>query len=227
MVGLGKELVAGPPTRPYRSPQRQQQALRTRRRILAAAHEEFLASGYARTTMATVAARAAVSSATVEKAFGTKAALLKTVVDVAIVGDDQPVPVLGRASAARVDAAASVSEFLARVADLLGDGQQRSARLVCVLFEAASTDGALQPLVRQRLDERRVIAEWIVDGFAGYIPLRTDLDDVDAIDIVWSLMEPILYCRLTGERQWSLARYKDWFADSVARLLGSATREAP
>lgn len=219
MDDAGKEFGTDRRSRPYRSPQRAQQASRTRREILTAAQEEFLRSGYARTTMATVAARAGVSAATVEKVFGTKAALLKSVVDVAIVGDDRPVPALARSNAAHADTAIDVAEFLARVADILGAGQQRSARLVCVLFEAAAADSTLQPLARRRLDERRVVAEWIVDGVTRRVPVRSSLDDGDAVDIVWLLMEPLMYCRLTEERHWTLTRYNQWFADSVGCLL--------
>lgn len=40
-----------------------------------------------------------------------------------------------------------------------------------------------------------------------------------AIDTVWALMDPALFCRLTGDRGWTAARFGRWFADSVQRLL--------
>lgn len=46
--------------------------------------------------MRAVAADAGVALPTVELVFGTKAKLLKAVVDVAIAGDDEPVPMLDR-----------------------------------------------------------------------------------------------------------------------------------
>ena len=78
-------------------PLRQAQVAHTEERILAAATELFLAEGYAATTLAAVASRAQVGARTVYVRFGTKAALFKRVIDVAIVGDAEPVDVLGRA----------------------------------------------------------------------------------------------------------------------------------
>ena len=47
--------------------------------------------------MRAIAAAAGVAVPTVELGFGTKARLLKAAIDVAIAGDDEPVPVLDRA----------------------------------------------------------------------------------------------------------------------------------
>src|SRR6516225_1452656 len=77
-------------------PLRQAQVAHTEERIVAAATELFLAEGYQATTLAAVARRAQVGARTVYVRFGTKAALFKRVVDVAIVGDTEPVDVLGR-----------------------------------------------------------------------------------------------------------------------------------
>ena len=86
--------MSGKPRR-YSAPGREAQARRTRARIVAAAHEAFARRGFA-ATIREVAEAAQVSPATVELVFGTKAALLDAVVDVALAGDDEPVPVLER-----------------------------------------------------------------------------------------------------------------------------------
>ena len=72
------------------------QIAQTEQRIVAAATELFLADGYVATTLEAVAKRAQVGVRTVYLRFGTKAALFKRVVDVAIVGDTELVDVLGR-----------------------------------------------------------------------------------------------------------------------------------
>lgn len=53
---------------------------------------------------AAIAAAARVSVETVYKAFGNKPGLVKAVVDVAIVGDDEPVPMLRRDRVRRMEA---------------------------------------------------------------------------------------------------------------------------
>jgi hypothetical protein len=64
-----------------------------------------------------------------------------------------------------------------------------------------------------------VTAAWIVDGFTDKTPLRAGLDRSEAIDIVWLLMDPAVYDRLTTARHWSPDRFGRFFADGLLRLL--------
>src|SRR3954463_12741304 len=86
----------GVKARTYDNSRRAEQARETRRRIVEVGRELLLAQGYATTTIAQVAKAAGVSSETVQKGFGTKAALAKAVYDVTLVGDDEPVPLRER-----------------------------------------------------------------------------------------------------------------------------------
>src|SRR5712691_4785050 len=73
------------PKRRYESPMREEHARRTRAAIVAAASELFTARGYAATSLAGVAAAAGVARPTVFAAFGSKPALLRQVLDQALV----------------------------------------------------------------------------------------------------------------------------------------------
>src|ERR1700761_3797178 len=84
------------PLRSYDSTRRQQQARENRARILEAARTRFLGDGYAATTIPAIAADAGMSVETVYKAFTNKAGLIKALFDVAIVGDDEPIPLMKR-----------------------------------------------------------------------------------------------------------------------------------
>ena len=75
---------------------RAEKARATRRRIIAAAADSFVAHGYGATLLDQVAAEAGVAVQTVYFHFGNKRTLLKHVLDVAAVGDDEPVPLLER-----------------------------------------------------------------------------------------------------------------------------------
>src|SRR5438067_7911215 len=70
--------------------------LENEERILRAAHDLFLRDGYQATTLTAVADAAGVAHRTVYVRFGTKAALLKRVIDVALVGDLAPVDLVHR-----------------------------------------------------------------------------------------------------------------------------------
>jgi AcrR family transcriptional regulator len=166
----------------YRSEQRSAQAQRTRERIVAAADEQFTRSGYTATTMRAIAASAGVSLASVEVAFGTKAQLLKTAIDIAIAGDHAPVPVLARDWAAEAQAATNARDFLTVVARTARPAMVRSAGLVLAAFDAAATDPALRSLADQLSDQRSTTVAWIVDGVIARAPLRTGLTRQEATD---------------------------------------------
>src|SRR5215469_15377865 len=160
--------TAGPATgvtgaRRYRSPRREQQARRTRARITAAAAQQFLARGYAAATMRAVAADAGVALPTVELVFGTKARLLKAVIDVAIAGDDEPVPMLERQWAARAQSAAGAAEFTGVCAGQLAESAQRAAALTLVALEAARDDTDIAAVAAQLMAQRQAMAAWMVD----------------------------------------------------------------
>src|SRR5688572_18506310 len=79
-----------------RGTKRAEQARATRRRIIAAATEQFVAHGYGATLLDQVAEQAGVAIQTVYFHFGNKRTLLKEALDVAAVGDDEPVALLER-----------------------------------------------------------------------------------------------------------------------------------
>lgn len=183
--------------------------------MLEAATAEFLARGFAGTTMRAVAAGAGVSVATVELLFGTKVALLKAAIDVAIAGDDEPVAMLDRAWADAARRATTPAEVLEPAAEVLTAAQQRSSGLVTVVFEAARADPVLAELAGQLTAQRRGTAQWLVDAVARTAPVRGD----DPVETIWVLMEPAVFDRLVHRLGWTPDRYRAWFARSAARLL--------
>jgi AcrR family transcriptional regulator len=198
---------------------RTEQAQNTRMRVIEAATRLFVRQGYATTTMRAIAAGAGVSVPTVELLFGTKAQLLHVVIDVAVAGDDEPVPVLSRAWAADAQSTRDVEDFLSAVALVLSEAQARSAGVMLAAYEAAATDPDIQLLILDREAQRERTTGWIVDGVVKRAGLRSGLDRAGAIDTVWLLMDPVVFSRLTRHRGWSPDRYASWFADSVSQLL--------
>lgn len=214
---------SSPPRRTYRSEVRAARAARTRRRVLQAATGLFLERGYAATTLRGIGEAAAVSVATVEQLFATKARLLKAAIDVAIAGDDQPIAVLDRGWAAQARAAPDADAFLAQVVAVLVPALQRSAGLVLAVFEGAASDPSLAELRDALVAQRATTAAWIVDALAATAALRGGVSRDQAIDICWVLMDPVVYDRLVRHRGWAPARYGRWFADTLARLLVDAS----
>jgi AcrR family transcriptional regulator len=206
-------------SRTYRSAGREERARLTRRRVVDAASTLFLARGYAGTTIRSIAARADVSVPTVELLFGTKAALLKSAIDVAIAGDDEPVPVLERDWTVAAMAAQSANEFLAIGAGVIAAAQARSAGLVLAVFEGSISEPGLAELALQMTRQRTGTATWLVTTLSTKATLRAGNDIQDAVDTLWILMDPAIYDRLVRQRGWRTEQYRSWFARSARRLL--------
>ncbi len=205
--------------RVYRSSRREDQARRTRARILDAATAVFLERGYAGATMRAIASSAGVSVPTVELGFGTKARLLKAAIDVAIVGDDEAVPVLDRGWTDAALNASTVEGFLAVAADVVAAAQTRSAGLVLAVFEGARSDPELAELTAQLTRQRATTASWLTDAMAQFAPLRAEQTRAEVVDGMWALMEPALFDRLVRHRGFTPADYARWFARAARRLL--------
>jgi len=218
---------AGTRARRYRSPRREQQARATRARIIAAAARRFLARGYAGTTMRAVAADAGVALPTVELVFGTKAKLLKAVIDVATAGDDKPVPMLDREWARQAESVPGAAGFAAVCAGQLAESARRAAGLTLVALEGARADPDIAAVAAQLMAQRQVMAAWIVDGLRRRSRPRDGIGHATAVDTVWALMDPALFGRLTRDRHWSPAQFRDWFADAILRLLFSVPGQQP
>ena len=126
--------------RSYRSPRRAEQARATRRAIREAATRLFLEHGYAATRITQIASAAEVAPETVYATFKNKRALLKEAIDVAIAGDDDPVPVADRPW---LDDVRAEPDPRRRTRMLSEDGFTRAVRvapILEVLRSAAASD---------------------------------------------------------------------------------------
>ena len=108
--------------------------------MLRAALARFLDQGYSSTTIAQVAGDADVSVETVYKTFGNKAGLLKAVFDVAVAGDDEPVPMVERDDIQRVIAEPDAVRKLALYFDHFVDTMPRTAPVQLLVRDAAATN---------------------------------------------------------------------------------------
>ncbi len=205
--------------RTYRSPLREEAARQTRRAILKAAHELFVANGYGATSLDAIAARAGVSKPTVFAAVGNKATVLKEVRELAMAGDDEPVPVSEqpayRELYAEPDAYRTVRLIARNTTALLA----RYAELDDVLHAAADADADLRQLWETSEAQRLAAARTYVRNLTGKSELKPGVDEEVAIDLVWLLLAPSHYHRLVHGRKWSPARFEQWLGDVLTYQL--------
>jgi AcrR family transcriptional regulator len=209
-------------SRTYHSPAREEAARKTRRRIVAAARELFETQGYAGTTIDAIAERAGVSRRTVFLSVGSKAELLKTAWDWAVVGDDEPVAMLDRP---HIKAMQQVTDPEALVQHWVGQIMSVGARvaaLATVLARAQDVDAEVAAL-QERIDvERRTGVEMFLRHLESVGGFRPGLTVPEAVDMCWILMNPLLQQRLLVERDWTPAALEDWLLRLVSTsLLGA------
>src|SRR3954467_8410941 len=85
-----------PAKRAYNSSRRSLQAAQSRDEVIRSAVARFSATGWAGTTLAAIAEEAGVSVETIYNGFGSKKGLLRAAMDVAVVGDTEPIPFVER-----------------------------------------------------------------------------------------------------------------------------------
>lgn len=204
-------------TRRYHAPSRATQAAATRLWILEAARELFVSQGF-RVTMREVARQADVSVSMVELAFGTKAALLDAVVDVALAGDDDPVPILERDRVRRLQDLPT-PEFLDAAAAGFAAGAARVAPVLRALEEGAHVDPSLTELSERMARQRAVMADWVVAVLVDRWALADDLSPGDAIEVLMVLLDPVILGRLLVDRGWDREHLTAWLTRTFGRLL--------
>ncbi len=203
---------------------RQAQVAHTEQRILAAATELFLEGGYLATTLEAVARRAQLATRTVYLRFGTKAALFKRVVDVAIVGDTEPVDVLGRDWMQAALTAPTAAERIAASAAASRQIMQRTGPLFAVAQQAASVEPLIAGFWQQgREQSRRVHALfWTRMAEDGLLDPAVDLAWlIDTTGILAAAETYLLVTRMVG---WDLDAYERWLARTLSQLMASPAR---
>jgi AcrR family transcriptional regulator len=187
--------------RRYSSTVRDEQAARTRARILDAAAELFLAHGYARTTVQGIADAAGVARDTVHAAFGSKSRVLTALIDTRLVPDGGVANVTESAEAQAIkgeeDPHEQIRLFAVWIAKL-------STRLRPV-FEIMRTASAVEP------EMAAVFAE--MDRY------RLKNMHVYAGETLWAVSSPDVARMLCDELGWSEAEHARWLADALTRSL--------
>jgi AcrR family transcriptional regulator len=207
------------PAKRYASEVRDEQAQRTRRAIVAAASELFLARGYAATTIDAIAAAARVSRRTVFNSVGGKVVLLKLAMEWAIVGDDEPVPLADRPAIKAIQAESDPRKALALWAQTVVGVASRVAPVSAVLTAAADTDPAAAQLFSELARNRMFGATEFVRYLASLEGLAAGVSEQQAADLCWSLMDGHLYHLLVTQRGWTTVSFTQWLADSLAATL--------
>lgn len=203
--------VSEKPTRRYDSTLRRRQAEQNRRAILDAAMTLFAERGWS-VAVRDIADAAGTSIETIYAHFGSKAELLKQVLDVGVVGDDEPVALAERPEFT-VLAHGTPGERAAAAAALVTAISRRTSRVQRTLREAA----AVEPELANRLEEARERQRLNVQEGGAMVAGRK-LRSAES-EGLWAVLSVEVYELLTGSAGWSPEQYEDWLAGAILRLL--------
>jgi AcrR family transcriptional regulator len=160
-----------------------------------------------------------VSVETVYKAFGNKPGLVKAVVDVAIVGDDEPVPMLRRERVRRIEAEPDPRRKLEMYGEHLAESAPRRVPVELLVRAAAASDpgaaGIWEQLEAERLAGMGSFARHLDEG--GHLHPGVSVEE--ARDVLWTLNSADLYDLFVLRRGWSPPRYGRWIAGALAAAL--------
>jgi len=205
--------------RPYDNSRRMAQSRVTKAQVVDAARELFVAAGYPATTIEAISDASGVPLATIYRLFGSKIGILRSVIDVAFGGDDEPVAFGDRPEVRAALAEQDPERVLDAFAPIVSQLLERSASLQRVLASAAEVDAeaasALKEVRRQRITGQSRIA----DALAKRRALREGITKSEAADIIYAFMSPEMYLLLTEERGWSPERYEGWLGAGVKAVL--------
>jgi AcrR family transcriptional regulator len=211
-----------PSRRTYNSPLRADQARQTKGRILDAAYRLFADGGYARTTIAAVAAAAGVSPETIYLTFGGKRGLLEGVIEMAI--------------APEVDPSTQEDELWKELAQV-PEARDRLEAIVAYSCAILARTGPVHAVIRGAADKEpfaaalgnRLLRERVTnqtERIGRYLgsALRPGLSVSEAGERYCALTSPELYHLLTVEFGWTAARHRNWLTSLLnTELLGTSS----
>jgi AcrR family transcriptional regulator len=189
------------------------QAEQTRASAVAAAGRVFAERGWMAANMRDVAREASVSVETLYSSFGSKAGLLTAALDVAIVGDDEPVPFAQRAEAAAMGAGPTIAARARTAAQVVTAINMRIHRLDQALRQGAAVEAVLADRLASSEASRRAAVASAATSVARRQVTKSEVDEIAV------LTSSVVYDLLVRSSGWSNAQYEQWLAERLAELI--------
>ena len=205
--------------RPYDGSGRREAARARRYAVVLSAKDLFERDGYRATTIAAIATASKVSSEMVYKSFGSKSALAKAVFDLAVAGDDEPVPVRDRPSALAVTTEPEARRKIALFVDGLVERLQRSVKVQIMIRDGRHVDDALIPVWEQVLSEGLTGMEMLGRQLMETGQLKQNLTLAEIRDVLWNYLAIDHYERLVLVRGWRIVDFQLWLTAAITDAL--------
>jgi AcrR family transcriptional regulator len=206
-------------TRRYRSTVREKRARANREAILQAARRRFLADGYPRTSVASVAVEAGVSEDLVYLLFKNKRGLLVEVLNFTVTGEVDSPRVLEQQRPLAVRDEKNQRRQIAMFAHDIAHRVDRARPIDDVMRSAAEVDEAVAEKYRSMQTTRLANLTQFVRWVTANGPLRDGLSVDEAAATVWALAGPDMHRMLVDGLGWDIARYAEWLRRTLEAAL--------
>ncbi len=186
-----------------------------------AAHALFLSQGYVPTTLAQIAQRAGLATRTVYVRFGTKAALFRRVVDLALAGDAAPVDVAHRPRTRDAMSASTLAERIDALADVAVGIAERAGPL----FEVAAQAEGIEPELAGAFDAGRRATRDLCTSFWQHaaedrkVHDRIDLEQLAVVTDVLICADTVVHLQRT--HAWSTTAHRSIIVDTLTAMTRS------
>lgn len=207
------------PKRKYNSSRRSAQARQTRRLVIEAARNLFFQNGYSITTIEAIAREAGLAPETIYAAFGSKPAILRELLNVSLVGDDSPVPLLQRSYILSAKEETDQRHLIATFAENISQIMTRVSPVFALMRATAVSDAEVAALQARVLKNRTEGIGFFVQQLARIGPLRAGLEVEPATITAWTLSSAEVFDLLTAGQGWTREQYVAWLAEALERLL--------
>ena len=192
---------------------REKQAAQTRRDILDAALRLFAERGYARTSIAEIAAAAGVAVPTLYTSIGTKPALLRLLLDT--VDEQAGVAELAR----RLHTETNPATVIELEVQISRQVVERSGDIIRALASAAAVEAEMAETYAAGNARHRAGAKSTVDRLVRLKALRPGLSPAEATAIVAVMTSTAVYEMLTSDFGWSFDQCARWLTASLSAQL--------
>jgi len=205
------------PRRQYDNSNRQHLAAAARAVVVREATRLFLELGFARTTIAAIAAAAGVSPETIYRTFGGKPGVLRAACLAALAGE-APVHAEARSDALQA-ALTDPREIVRSWGRLVSEVAPRISPLLLLVRDAAGSDPEMArfrlEMEEQRLERMTHNARNLVANghLAEALPIES------AAEVMWTYTSPELFELLVLRRGWDIERFAGFVTDALTAAL--------
>lgn len=216
------ERVADEGSGGVRTGRRSEYAQLTRRAILDAARELFVAKGYFATRVEDIARTARVAPATVYAVGGGKHGLLRTLIESGTQAEDVP------AILATLASIAEPHELIRFVVHATRTKFEQWSDLMRQVVAAAPREPGVREILQIAHDSMRGGLSVTAGRLAAMNALRAGMDAARATDVLWLYLCNAAYFVRTDDLGWSLDESETWLNEALTfALLGEVPTPGP